>query len=76
VIRQGLRPVLWGIAAGLLLAAVSTQVLAATLFGVTPRDPLTMAIVAIVLLVIALAACWLPARRATRIDPTRALQSS
>jgi predicted permease len=76
VIRQGLRPVLWGIGVGLLLAAGSTQVLAAALFGVTPRDPLTMAAVAIALLVIALAACWLPARRATRIDPTRALQST
>jgi predicted permease len=76
VIRQGLRPVLWGIATGLVLAAASTRVLAAALFGVTPRDPLTMAAVAIALLVIALAASWLPARRATRIDPTRALQSS
>jgi predicted permease len=76
VVRQGLRPVLWGIAAGLALTFALTRLLSAALFGVTPRDPLTMAAVAIVLLLIALAASWLPARRATRIEPTKALQST
>jgi ABC-type antimicrobial peptide transport system permease subunit len=76
VVRQGVRPVLWGIVIGVALAMAAARLLASQLFGVTAHDPLTMAAVALVLLVIAIGASWLPARRAARIDPTRALQST
>jgi ABC-type antimicrobial peptide transport system permease subunit len=47
----------------------------ALLYGVTPTDPLTFALVAILLLSTALIACWIPARRASRVDPVIALRS-
>ena len=63
-----------GLAAGLLLAAVASSAASAFLRGVPPRDPLTYAAVSALLGAIALAATWIPARRAARIDPIRALR--
>jgi predicted lysophospholipase L1 biosynthesis ABC-type transport system permease subunit len=63
-----------GIAAGLLATWASTRVVESLLFGVTPRDPLTLTLAAAAVLSIALAAACLPARRATCIDPVRALR--
>jgi predicted permease len=74
VVRQGLSLAAIGTAAGLLSALWLTRALATLLFGVTPTDPLTFAGVSAVLLLAALVACWLPARRATRIDPIVALR--
>jgi hypothetical protein len=76
VIAQGMRPVILGIALGTLVALAASQVLAAYVFDITTRDPLTMAIVIAVLLIAALAAAANPARRASRVDPARALMST
>jgi len=74
VLRQGMRPVLAGAALGLVGASAATQVLSSFLFGVKAVDPLTYVTVALLLGVIALLACYLPARRATHIDPIKALR--
>jgi putative ABC transport system permease protein len=74
VLRQGSVPVAGGLAAGLAIAAGGSQVAAAFLRGVPPRDPMTYAVVATLLAAIALAATWIPARRAAELDPIRALR--
>lgn len=73
VIDRGLRPVLAGLVVGLGLALATTRVLESQLYGVTPRDPVTLAGVAALLLGIALAAMYVPARRAMRVAPIVAL---
>src|SRR5262245_10002355 len=74
VIRQGMRPVIVGIALGLAGAFALTRVMATLLFGVSPTDPATFAAVAALLAMVALLACYLPARRATKVDPVVALK--
>jgi FtsX-like permease family len=74
VLRYGLLPALAGLALGLASAAASTQLMSEWLFGVTPLDPVTFAGVALLLAASALAAAWLPARRAARVDPLEALR--
>jgi len=80
VIKQGMFRVLCGLTLGLLLALVLTQVLASQifgvdlLFGVSASDPLTYAAVAVLLMLVTLLACYLPARRATKVDPLVALR--
>jgi putative ABC transport system permease protein len=74
VLRQGLLPVVGGLAAGLLCALGIGGFLASQLFGVSPRDPFTISAVTILLLIVAVGACLIPARRAIRIDPVRALR--
>jgi putative ABC transport system permease protein len=74
VLRQGLLPVVGGLAAGLIGALGIGGFLASQLFGVSPRDPFTISIVAMLLLAVAVGACLIPARRAIRIDPVRALR--
>ena len=63
-----------GIAGGLMAAWGLTQLMAGLLYGVRPADPATLAAVALVLGTIALAACYVPARRATAVDPVIALR--
>jgi ABC-type antimicrobial peptide transport system permease subunit len=65
---------LTGLAAGLLIAVAVTRVLQSLLFGVTATDALTFALVALLLGAVALAACWIPARRAMWVDPMIALR--
>ena len=65
-----------GVVLGLLVAAVASRIVESFLFGVTSADPLTFAAVTVVLLTVALLACWLPARRATRIDPMDVLREA
>ena len=74
LLSQGMRPVFIGLASGLTIAPLGSRVLASQLYGIAPNDALTIAGVAILLLIVALFACWLPARRAMRIDPLQALR--
>ncbi len=74
VIHQGMRPVAWGLAGGLLGALGLTRVLTTLLFDVRPSDPATYAGVVALLAGAALLACYLPARRATKVDPVIALR--
>ena len=74
VVRQGLRLTLLGMISGAAMALALTRSLSSFLYGVKPADPATFAIVALVLTVVALLACWIPARRATRVDPMVALR--
>jgi putative ABC transport system permease protein len=74
IFRQGMRPVLAGLAAGIVGALALGRMIASQLFAVEPSDPIAIAAVALLLLVVAGIACWLPARRATRIDPLTALR--
>ncbi len=74
VLGRGARIALVGVAIGILAALALTRLIAGMLFGVSPRDPLTLAAVAALLVMVALAACYIPARRATKVDPMRALR--
>jgi putative ABC transport system permease protein len=74
VMTQGLRLAVLGVVLGWVGCLALTRVLAHLLFGVTPRDPVTLGLVAMLLVVVALFACWLPARRAARVDPMEALR--
>jgi putative ABC transport system permease protein len=74
VLRQGLAPVVIGLATGLAGALALGRVLSGLLFGVSSTDPLTMSVVAAVLLMVAAAACYVPALRAIRSDPLVALR--
>ena len=75
VMRQGLTMVMTGLVLGLAGAVALSRVLANLLFDTMPTDPTTFAIVSLVLLVAALAACFLPARRTMRVDPIAALRT-
>jgi len=74
ILQQGLRMVVLGLGIGVLAALGITRVMTRLLVGVSPSDPLTYGLVAVILTAIALAACWIPARRATRVDPSIALR--
>ncbi|MFN7949899.1 MAG: ABC transporter permease [Blastocatellia bacterium] len=74
ILRQGLKLALIGISLGLLAAFTLMRWMESLLFGVRPTDPLTFAGIALLLLLVALAACYLPARRATKVDPMIALR--
>ena len=74
VLGEGMLVVFAGLAVGLLAAFGLTRFLAGVLFGVKPADPLTFTLVALVLLAVSLFACYIPARRATQVDPLEALR--
>jgi putative ABC transport system permease protein len=74
VLRQGLRATVVGVTIGVVAGLALTRLLRSLLYGVTPGDWLTFLSVALLLLVVALAACSIPARRATRVDPIVALR--
>jgi len=74
VFRQGFGITLSGVALGLLVSFLLTRVLSSYLYGVSALDGLTFAGVALLLTVVALLACWIPARRATKVDPMIALR--
>ncbi|HKR23154.1 MAG TPA: ABC transporter permease, partial [Pyrinomonadaceae bacterium] len=74
VVGQGMLLVVIGLAIGLAGAIALTRVLSTLLFGVTAKDPLTFVAVAALLSVVALIACYIPARRATKVDPLEALR--
>jgi ABC-type antimicrobial peptide transport system permease subunit len=74
VVMQGLRPALAGIACGLAAAVGLTRLIASFLFGVKAWDPLVFFLVPLMLVGVALVALWLPALRASRVEPVRALR--
>jgi putative ABC transport system permease protein len=75
VVGQGMRLVLLGLGAGLLGAWVLSRALTSQLYGITAQDPVTYTTVALLLGTVALVATWVPARRATRVDPMVSLRS-
>ena len=68
IISQGMRPALIGIAIGLVAALSLARLMTTLLYGVPPIDPPTFVAVAVILVLVALAACYFPARSATRVD--------
>jgi len=75
IVRQGGNVALAGIGIGLLAALAGGRLIASLLYEVSPRDPAVFATTALTLLLVAVAACWLPARRAARVDPLIALRA-
>jgi putative ABC transport system permease protein len=75
MVRPGLTLATAGVALGILGAAFLTPLMSAVLFAVTPTDAVTYALVSLLLIVVALAACYVPARRATKQDPLVALRT-
>jgi putative ABC transport system permease protein len=69
VVRQGMTLTLLGLVIGLLIAVGATRLMTTLLFSVSATDPVTFASVSALLIVVALLACWLPARRAAKVDP-------
>ena len=74
VVLQGLRLALLGVALGVVGAFGASQLIASFLFGVGPRDPIVFASIPFVIVAVSLAAVWIPARRATKVDPLAALR--
>jgi predicted permease len=74
ILRRGMSLALAGVTLGLLAAWTVTRLMKTLLFGVGVADPMTFGVIALMLLSVALAACWIPARRAARVDPLIALR--
>jgi putative ABC transport system permease protein len=75
VVAQGVRLTLVGVVLGLAGSLAAARLLQGLLFGVNPRDPITFAVGPLVLIVVAVVACFVPARRAARVDPSIALRA-
>jgi putative ABC transport system permease protein len=75
IVGQGMKLTVGGVALGLLSAFTLTRWMEKLLFGVRATDPLTFAVIALLLTIVALLACWIPARRATKVDPMAALRT-
>jgi ABC-type antimicrobial peptide transport system permease subunit len=74
IVSQGLTLTLIGVAIGLIAAFGLTRLMKSLLFMVSATDPLTFAVITLLLIVMALLACWIPARRATKVDPLLSLR--
>jgi putative ABC transport system permease protein len=74
IVKQGMTPVLVGMAAGLGAAIVLARLLSNLLYGVSPIDPIALAVTSLLMVISALLACYLPARRAAKVDPMIALR--
>jgi ABC-type antimicrobial peptide transport system permease subunit len=74
ILMDGMTLTLVGLAAGLAIVLVGSRLLSGALYGVPPRDPVSLGLAAAFLAAVALLASWMPARRAVRIDPMAALR--
>jgi putative ABC transport system permease protein len=74
VIKQGMAPVLLGLAVGLIAAVALTRLMTRLLYEVSATGPLTFGLIAALWIVVALLACYIPARRAAKVDPIVALR--
>ena len=74
IVRQGMIMTLGGVAIGLFASLALTRLMETLLFGVSVTDPLTFTVIALLLISVALLACFVPARRATKVDPLVALR--
>jgi putative ABC transport system permease protein len=74
IMGEAMKLVAIGCAAGVLLGLALNRLMSSVLFGISPQDPATFMAGGVVLTVVALLACWIPARRATRVDPLIALR--
>lgn len=74
VLRQGMTPALVGLVTGLVASVLTARLMEGLLFGISPLDPPTIGIVAFVVVMVAVAACYVPARRAAKLDPMMALR--
>ena len=74
IVGQGLKLILSGVVIGLVSALALQRVIRQLLYGVSPTDPLTFTMISLLLIAVALLACWIPARRATKVDPLTALR--
>jgi len=74
VMRQGLALIATGAAIGLVAALAMTRLIAGELYGVKPDDPVTLLSAILLILLVGSMACWIPARRAMRVDPIVALR--
>ncbi len=74
VLRQGLGMAVWGAILGILGALATARLLAGFLYGIAATDPITLGAVTFLMLLVAALACYLPARRATQVDPIQALR--
>jgi predicted permease len=74
IVRQGMSLAGIGVGLGLVTAIAATRLMASLLFAVSATDPLTFVVIALLLALVALAACWIPARRAAKVDPMIALR--
>jgi predicted permease len=75
ILREGMTLTLTGLAVGLVAALAMTRLIKGLLFGVSPTDPLTIAVIIMLLAAVAITACYVPARRAIQVDPIKSLRS-
>ena len=74
VVEHGMRLALAGVGFGIISSLALTRLMTALLYGISAADPLTLIAVTVLLVIVTLVACWIPARRATRVDPMAALR--